>query len=339
MMRFTFLCMAFVCISSVSAAADSLDGDAAFARGDYTTAYRAWLRSAQAGDASAMSAVGMLYDIGHGVPQDYTKALSWYRRAANAGNVSAMFNVGAMFDNGRGTPVNRPEAIKWFSMAAERGHGRAAYDLGIIYRDGDGVPRGRSAAIDFFRLAAKDGVTAARTSLIALGASPPPEEAAVEEPAQPAVTPAPGAESGGVPRTAITLAPVVASASSASAPAGAVAAPDMTTEAMVQFQKTALARDTADAAASDAVATLLPTLSDRAGKGDYLAQYDVGYAYQFGVGVPSDPVRSYVYYLRALSSPDERLRQAAMTGATEVGGRLTDDQHASARDMLATGLP
>jgi len=80
-----------LCLSTGPAHAEGLRGDVAFSVEDYATAYREWLAAANAGDASAMSAVGTLYDTGHGIPQDFAAALSWYRRAAEAGDVRAMF--------------------------------------------------------------------------------------------------------------------------------------------------------------------------------------------------------------------------------------------------------
>jgi TPR repeat protein len=137
MRRKACVLFAFSLLLSFPARADGLEGDVAFSSGDYAKALRIWRASAAAGDASAMLAVGMVYDTGHGMPQDFAAALSWYRQAAEAGNVHAMFNVAEMFDNGRGTPADRHEAIGWYGKAATRGYGRAAYNLGVIYRDGD----------------------------------------------------------------------------------------------------------------------------------------------------------------------------------------------------------
>ncbi len=246
-----------------------------------------------------MSAVGTLYDMGHGIPQDFTAALSWYRRAAEAGEVRAMFNVGAMYDNGRGTPVNRAQAIRWYDMAAQRGNGRAAYDLGIIYRDGDGVLRDTASAIRYFGLAAAAGIGAARTNLAALG--------------------------DGTARKAPVLAHLPRSPT---LPANGSAVE------IGRFQQAAFARTNVGAVSSKTLSTLISALTEGAANGNSLAQYDLGFAYDRGLAVLSDPVKSYVFYLRAAASSDENVKAAALKGAAEVGRRLTEAQHAAARDML-----
>lgn len=288
-----------LCLSTTPLHAERLGSDIAFSVGDYATAYREWLAAANAGDASAMTAVGTLYDMGHGIPQDFAAALSWYRRAAEAGNVRGMFNVGAMYDNGRGSPVNRAEAIRWYDMAAQRGNGRAAYDLGIIYRDGDGVFRNTASAIRYFGLAAAAGIGAARTNLAALG--------------------------NGMARKAPVLAYLPRSST---LPTNGSAAE------IGRFQRAAFARTNVGAVSSKTLSALISALTEGAANGNSLAQYDLGFAYDRGLAVPSDPVKSYVFYLRAAASSDANVKAAALKGAAEVGHRLTEAQHAAARDML-----
>ena len=290
-------------MSAAANAAEDIDGDLAFATGDYAGALRDWRQASATGDASAMVGVATLYDTGHGVSQDFAEALSWYRRAAEAGNVSAMLSTAAMYDNGRGAPVDRAEAIRWYGMAAERGNGRAAYDLGVIYRDGDGVPRDDASAIRYFRLAAADGIVAARPNLAALGQAAPPGFAA--KPRLASIPPAP-----------------------ASPPTGQQQAE------IGRYQKAALDRAGPLPFSSQAYRTMIPRLDEQARGGDSQAQYDLGYAYEHGLGVPADPVKSYVDYLKAATSTDAAVSAVARKGAAEIGRRLTPEQHAAAREAL-----
>ncbi len=299
MTRLAAVWITLLCLAPLSARAEGLRGDLAFSVGDYATAYREWLEAANTGDASAMSAVGTLYDTGHGVPQDFAAALSWYRRAADAGDVRAMFNVGAMYDNGRGTPVDRAQAVGWYALAARRGNARAAYNLGVIYRDGDGVPRDTQSAIRYFRRAAVGGIPAAFPNLAALGGGMAPKAPVVAQSPRPAP-----------PQT------------------------NQSTAEIGRFQDAALARADVNAVSAKTFSVLMPALIAQAAKGNGLAQYDVGFAYEHGLGVPADPVRSYVFYVRAAASLEENVKAAALRGAAELGRRLTDAQHAAARDML-----
>ena len=273
--------LALSCTAAAIACADELRGDKAFSAGDYATAYREWRESADAGDVSSMAAIGTLFDTGHGVPQDFATALQWYRRGAEAGDVRSMFNVATMYDSGRGTPVDRAEALRWYRMAADRGNGRAAYDLGTIYRDGDGVPRDRALAAHFFRLASSRGIEAARENLADMGLAKPPPVAAA------GTFPPPNRSSG-----------------------KAIAESGQTGE-LDRFQQAALARANVDPALIKALVPLLPALADQAAHGNQLAQYDVGYAFEHGIGISADPTRSYVYYLRATAPAETKTKLAA----------------------------
>ncbi len=306
----TLAALAFATVLAVPArAAEGINGDVAFASGDYFAALQDWLSAAAAGDASAMLSVGALYDTGHGATQDWKQALVWYRRAAEAGNASAMFNIAVMYDSGQGTVVDRAEAIRWYGMAAEKGNGRAAYDLGLIYRDGDGVPKDTAQAIHYFQIAAAAGIQAARPNLSALGSSATLGSSTVPKP---------------VPATHPVSRP-------------APAAPPQTGQQVSEisrFQKVALERGETGGLSPRLLGILLPTLEQDARTGNGLAQYDLGYVYEHGLGVPTDLVQSYSSYLRAAASHDTTVIASALKGAAEVGDRLTPDQHAAAREIL-----
>ncbi len=298
MRRQACVSFAFLLLLSLQARADGLDGDVAFAGGDDGKAPGMSRNSTAAGRASAMLAVGTLYDTGHGVPQDFAAALSWYRRAAEAGNVRAMFNVAEMYDNGRGTPADRREAIRWYEKAAKRGYGRAAYDLGVIYRDGDGVPPDTSAAIRFFRIAADHGIAAARPNLIALGApASPPLLAAL-----PASRPPPGALE------------------------HALAAE------LARFQQAALAGGRVDPQALRVFVEMVPTVLVQADRGDGMAEFDAGFAYEHGAGMARDPVLAYLYYLRAATSSNAQVQMPALNAALGIEQQLSDEERGEARE-------
>jgi TPR repeat protein len=273
-------------------------GATAYAHGDYGTAYNEWLKLAENGDPAAMESVGMLYDTGQGVRQSFFLAMLWYNRAANAGNVAAMLDLGAMYDNGRGIPLDRSSAIKWYKMAAQRGNGRAAYNLGVIYRDGDSVPRNIAASIEYFKIAASHGIKAANQNLEHLDKPAPKSEVAVAPPpAQPIIV-------------------------------------NPSDDGLQRFQEAALKRGEIDASAANAFSATIPVVTKEAEKGNELAEYYLGYAYQFGIGVPKDPMRSYILYIKSSSSNDVKVITAAIHGGIDVGLELTKEQLASAGDLL-----
>ncbi len=88
------------------------DARAAHGRGDYGTALGLLRPLANQGNATAQSNLGLMYDLGQGVPQDYAQAVKWYRLAAEQGNASAQSNLGFMYANGQGVPQDYAQAMK-----------------------------------------------------------------------------------------------------------------------------------------------------------------------------------------------------------------------------------
>jgi len=107
------------------AAQDFNAGQTAYDAGDYATALREWRPLAEQGDAWGQSNLGVMYELGQGVPQDYAEAVRWYRAAAEQGKAWAQSNLGAMYYNGRGVPQDYAEAHMWLNIAAANGAARA----------------------------------------------------------------------------------------------------------------------------------------------------------------------------------------------------------------------
>lgn len=66
---------------------------------DYATALRLWREFAEQGDAKAQIKLGLMYELGQGVPQGKAEALKWYRLAADH-DATAQFNLGSMYEFG-----------------------------------------------------------------------------------------------------------------------------------------------------------------------------------------------------------------------------------------------
>ena len=116
-------------------------GAEAFATRDFTAAAELWRKEAAAGSARAKFGLGLLSDLGLGVPRDAAKALRWYLEAADEGVSDAQFNVAVMLDAGTGVPRDVGAAAVWYGRAAANGHHRAQYNLGLLYEAGEAVPR------------------------------------------------------------------------------------------------------------------------------------------------------------------------------------------------------
>jgi hypothetical protein len=153
-------------------------GQEAFARQDYAAAAELWRAEAAEGSAEAKFGLGLIHDLGLGVPRSSAAALRWYLEAAGEGLADAQFNVGVMFDAGTGVPRDPATAATWYARAAANGHARAQYNLALLYENGIGVPRDPDLARTWYQ-AASPVLAAAADRLAQL---PPPEEPTGEGP-------------------------------------------------------------------------------------------------------------------------------------------------------------
>jgi TPR repeat protein len=94
-------------------------------------------QAAERGDAKAQ------YDLAKQLDSqdpDATKAFSWYLKSATAGNVSAMVEVARRYRNGTGTQASADNAKPWWEKAAQAGDAEAQYEhartFGFVYRSG-----------------------------------------------------------------------------------------------------------------------------------------------------------------------------------------------------------
>jgi TPR repeat protein len=83
----------------------------------------AWMyrKTAEGGNATSQSSLGLMYYNGDFVPQDYEQAAKWYRRAAEQGNAFGQYKLGRMYFFGQGLKQDSVYAHIWASMAASLG--------------------------------------------------------------------------------------------------------------------------------------------------------------------------------------------------------------------------
>jgi TPR repeat protein len=103
----------------------------AYDRSNYTTALKVWLPLAEAGDKTAQTYVGEIYDKGLGTPPDYTQAAYWYRKAAEQGDPRAQLNYGFLFEKGLGVKQDPAEALRWYRKSSGMS-GDIALDTGEV---------------------------------------------------------------------------------------------------------------------------------------------------------------------------------------------------------------
>ena len=135
------LCAGFTLGLTAPAGAGSIEGAAAYLRGDYATALREYRPLAKQGNAEAQFFLGVMYEQGQGVPQDYAKAVKWHRMAAEQGYADAQHTLGVMYEYGEGVRQDYAEAVGWYRKAAAQGYAEAQNVLGFMYGEGQGVPQ------------------------------------------------------------------------------------------------------------------------------------------------------------------------------------------------------
>lgn len=140
-------------------------GLAAYNAGDYKAAYTFTLPLASQGNPAAKNLLGMMYELGKGVPQDLARSVGYYREGAKQGDPYAQYNLAVSFDSGTGVPQNYREAVRWFRRAAEQGVSAAQYDLGVMIERGRGIGKNFQKAANWYQKAAKQGHVQAQNNL------------------------------------------------------------------------------------------------------------------------------------------------------------------------------
>ncbi|MGD9728509.1 MAG: tetratricopeptide repeat protein [Nitrospiraceae bacterium] len=132
---------------------------------DLQQAVRWYTKAAEAGHTTAQLNLGVMYANGQGVPQDYRQAMHWYTKAAGEGHAGAQLNLGVMYANGQGVPQDYQQAIHWYAKAAEAGVEKAQFNLGVLYTNGQGVQQNYQQTMHWFRKAAEKGDAPAQFNL------------------------------------------------------------------------------------------------------------------------------------------------------------------------------
>ena len=132
-------------------------GLTALSREHATTAYRAWLKVAEKGDAEGQNNVGFLYERGLGVSQDYEQAEAWYMMAAAQGLPSAKHNLAMLTYKGHINNKDWRKSVEWLKEADQMDFSPSTYMLGVLYMRGEGIFKDRDVAFELFKKAAKLG--------------------------------------------------------------------------------------------------------------------------------------------------------------------------------------
>lgn len=152
------------------------------------TAFEYYQKSADLGNALAISSIGDAFYYGDGVNVDKEEAVNWYERAVEMECLYAMYRlgycyllgagvtknpkkavelfekskiitssmywIGRCYYSGWGVNENKEKAFKYFLEAAEQGHGDAYRCVGLCYYNGNGVEEDKDLGISYLEIAA-----------------------------------------------------------------------------------------------------------------------------------------------------------------------------------------
>lgn len=119
-------------------------------------------KKAEAGDAEAQFALGMMHRDGFNYDKDgkflNDETIEWLQKAANQGHAKAQFNLAAAYSFGRGVPKDTAKAMELYQKAAAQGNSDAQYHLATVYYKGNnGVTKDLAKAAELFQSAAAQG--------------------------------------------------------------------------------------------------------------------------------------------------------------------------------------
>lgn len=236
----------------------------------------------------------------------FAEALQQWKQSADAGDARGALYIGVMYDTGQGVPQNYAMALEWYRRAAEAGNAAAAFNVGVYYDSGLGVAQDRTQAAGWYERAAAQGFARANYNLALLYTA-----------------------GDGVPRdraraTKLFTAAAHQGISAAWAHVGSQTprnapskdAQDVATREFQLAQTLLLERGAG--AATKAVALFRRA----AEQGDPLAQYDLGYCYEHGIGVARDLSAAGDWYRRAAAHANDILRVNALNGIRNVNAAL-----------------
>ncbi|WP_051303065.1 tetratricopeptide repeat protein [Psychromonas aquimarina] len=116
-----------------------------------------YTKAAEQGDVASQYVLATMYEKGTEIPENQHKAVSWFLKAANQGDAVSQFKLGVHFQTGSGVQQSDKESLMWFHKAAEQGHITAQINLGKVYQSGKGTTQDYQLAIQWYETAATQG--------------------------------------------------------------------------------------------------------------------------------------------------------------------------------------
>ncbi len=248
----------------------------------------------------------------------FAEAVQAWRDAAAGGDADAALYLGALNDTGFGVAQDFGQALDWYKRAAAGGNVVGMFDTAVMYDAGRGAPADPSRAAEWYGKAAAKGFGRAEYNLAMMretGAGIPADR-------NQAVRLYRAAAGHGVDAARMKLRRLGEPYAGEARRQPGVARHDETgMAAFQQAQRALLSRD--PASASEAAVLF----RQAALQGNPLAQYDLAYCYEHGLGVPVDQSEAIRWYrMSADQAPNEAMKQIAEAGMRNALAHVTQVQ-------------
>jgi len=127
-------------------------GKRAYEQRDYGTALKELKLFAEQGNPEAEALLGLMYNLGRGVPLDVDQAMKWFKAAANQGNAEGQCRLGSLY-----LKTDTAQGLRLLKLSAEQGFADAYLMLGLAYMNLKDAPLDLVQADMWLQLAAAGG--------------------------------------------------------------------------------------------------------------------------------------------------------------------------------------
>lgn len=151
-----FALMAAFLLAPMAANAGYQEGLRLVKKGSWDQAIDEFLPLAEEGHAASQFSLGLIYQLGRGVPKNSEVARNYYIKAAKQNYWPAYNNLAKMYLDGDGVKRNRATAFQLFKKAAIE-HAQARSNLARMYLNGWGTEKDVPKALDLYEQSGDDG--------------------------------------------------------------------------------------------------------------------------------------------------------------------------------------
>jgi TPR repeat protein len=231
----------------------------------------------------------------------FAEALHNWQQAAASGDARAALYVGVLYDSGLGVVQDQAQALDWYRQAADAGSAAGAFNVGVLYDSGQGVAQDPKEAASWYARAAARGFARAQYNL---GLMYETGSGVARNTARAIALYTSAARQG------ITAARIHLTALGHPFTGAERKPADPAMQDFQRAQQLLLSRGPAEAGE---MAALFRRSADQH---NALAEYDLAYCYEHGMGVGADRAQAAAWYSRAeIDAPEGTLRAISKAAA------------------------